>query len=58
MSLRVSTSGAPGSACSGLMYSSVPTIAPNRVNSVRSVSGWSIALATPKSITLGTGRPS
>ena len=28
------------------------------VNSVRSVSRWPIALATPKSITLGTGLPS
>ena len=40
------------------MYSSVPTIAPNCVNSVFSVSRWPIALATPKSITLGTGLPS
>ena len=45
-------------ACSGLMYSSVPTIEPNWVNSVRSVSRWSVALAMPKSITLGTGLPS
>ena len=29
-----------------------------RVNSVLSVSCWSVALATPKSITLGTGWPS
>ena len=58
MSLRVSTPKAFISACSGLMYSSVPTRAPNWVNSVRSVSRWSIALATPKSITLGTGLPS
>ena len=28
------------------------------MNSVRSVSRWSIALATPKSMTLGTGLPS
>ena len=40
------------------MYSGVPTRAPNWVKSVRSVSRWSIALATPKSITLGTGFPS
>ena len=40
------------------MYSGVPTIAPSWVNSVRSVSRWSIALATPKSITFGTGLPS
>ena len=46
------------SACSGLMYSSVPTIAPCCVKSVCSVSRWSIALAMPKSITLGTGLPS
>ena len=38
MSLRVSTSRALISACSGLMYSSVPTIVPNCVNSVFSVS--------------------
>ncbi len=31
---------------------------PNWVNKVRSVSRWSMALAKPKSITLGTGRPS
>ena len=35
------------------MYSSVPTIAPNWVNSDRSVSLWPVALATPKSMTLG-----
>ena len=46
------------SACSGLMYSGVPTTVPNCVNNVFSVSRWSIALATPKSITLGTGLPS
>ena len=40
------------------MYSSVPTIVPYCVNSVRSVSFCSVALATPKSITLGTGLPS
>ena len=28
------------------------------VNSVRSVSFWPVALATPKSMTLGTGLPS
>ena len=58
MSLRVSTPRALISACSGLMYSSVPIIAPNCVNKVRSVSFCSVALATPKSITLGTGLPS
>ena len=38
MSLRVSTSIWFSSACSGLMYSNVPTMAPSSVNSVRSVS--------------------
>ncbi len=55
MSLRVSTPKAFISACSGLMYSKVPTKAPNCVNIVFSVSRCSTALATPKSITLGTG---
>ena len=58
MSLRVSMSRLFSSACSGLMYSGVPTTAPRPVNSVCSVSGWPVALATPKSITLGTGLPS
>ena len=40
------------------MYSSVPTTAPNPVNSVLSVSVCPAALATPKSITFGTGWPS
>ncbi len=40
------------------MYSKVPTIAPYWVKRVRSVSRCSVALATPKSITLGTGRSS
>ena len=40
------------------MYSSVPMIEPYWVNIVRSVSRWSTALATPKSITLATGLPS
>ena len=55
MSLRVSMSNWFSLACSGLMYSSVPTIWPNWVNIVFSVSLWLVALATPKSITLGTG---
>src|SRR5215471_1626093 len=55
MSLRVSTPKAFISACSGDMYSKVPTRAPNWVNRVRSVSRCSMAFATPKSITLGTG---
>ncbi len=58
MSLRVSTSSPLSFACSGLMYSGVPTMTPSWVKSVFSVSRCSIALATPKSITLGTGRPS
>ena len=57
-SLRVSTSRLFSSACSGAMYSSVPTIVPTSVKSVRSVKGWPVALATPKSMTLGTGLPS
>ena len=39
-------------------YVVVPIIAPNSVNSVRSVSRGPVAFATPKSITLGTGLPS
>ena len=58
MSVRVSTSRLLNSACSGLMYSGVPIITPWAVCSVRSVSGWCIALASPKSITFGTGWPS
>ena len=47
------------SACSGLMYSSVPTIWPISVNSVSLGQLLvPVALATPKSITLGTGLPS
>ena len=45
-------------ACSGDMYSGVPTTAPNPVISVLSVSVCPAALATPKSITFGTGRSS
>ena len=48
---RVSMSRLFSSACSGLMYSGVPTTAPNPVTSVCSVSGCPAALATPKSIT-------
>src|SRR5262245_56228960 len=55
MSLRVSTPKAFISACSGLMYSNVPTRTPYWVKSVFSVSRCSMALATPKSITFGTG---
>jgi hypothetical protein len=58
MSVRVSAPSALISACSGLMYSGVPTIVPYCVNTVRSVSRCSVAFATPKSITLGTGFPS
>ena len=46
------------SACSGDMYSSVPIKLPKPVNIVCSVSRWPVALATPKSITFGTGLPS
>jgi hypothetical protein len=56
-SLRVSTSR-PLPACSGDMYRGVPTICANCVNSVASVSACPAALATPKSITFGTGTPS
>ena len=58
MSLRVSMSSWLTSACSGDMYSSVPTMAPKPVTSVLSVSGCPAALATPKSMTFGTGLPS
>jgi hypothetical protein len=58
MSLRVSMSSWFSSACSGLMYSSVPTTAPKPVTSVFSVNGCPVALAMPKSITFGTGVPS
>src|SRR5436305_1552108 len=47
MSLRVSISRPDHSACSGLMYSSVPITVPNWVNIVRSVSRWLTALAPP-----------
>ena len=58
MSERVSMSSWFSSACSGDMYCGVPTTAPNWVERVSSVSRPPVALATPKSITLGTGRPS
>jgi hypothetical protein len=54
----VSMSRLFNSACSGTMYSSAPTIWPTSVNMVRSVSFCWVALATPKSITFGTGLPS
>jgi len=54
----IDAQGRSSPACSGLMYSSVPTMVPYCVNSVRSVSFCSVALATPKSIHLGTGLPS
>ena len=57
-SQRVSISMLSSWACSGLMYWMVPTTAPNPVNNVSSVSFCPIALATPKSMTLGTGFPS
>ena len=46
-----------GSACSGDMYAGVPTIAPTSAK-LMSVSFTSVALATPKSMTFGVGRPS
>ena len=57
MSVRVSMSIDDGSACSGDMYDGVPTIAPVSAR-LRSVRENSVALATPKSMTLGVGRPS
>ena len=55
--MRVSMSIDDGSACSGDMYAGVPTTTPAsaRLWSVRSNS---VALATPKSMTFGVGRPS
>src|SRR5262249_30206141 len=55
---RVSTSSPLISACSGDMYSGVPIICAKWVNRVLSVSCWPVALAMPKSITLGTATPS
>ena len=46
------------SACSGLMKAGVPMNCWNAVKSVLSVSRPSVALAMPKSMTLGTGTPS
>ncbi len=40
------------------MYSGVPISCPYPVNTVRSVRRWAVALATPKSMILGTGSPS
>ena len=57
-SVRVSTSRPVSSACSGLMYSGVPIHCPSSVKRVRSVSLCDVALATPKSMIFGTGRPS
>ena len=53
MSDRVSISSLAMSACSGLIYSGVPSRWLSSVNSVRSVNGWLMALATPKSMILG-----
>ncbi len=55
MSLRVSMSIPIGSACSGDMYAGVPMNCPISVNMVCSVSRDCVALAMPKSITLGVG---
>src|ERR1019366_4605282 len=57
-SVRVSISSPEDLACSGLIYSGVPTNAPRRVNIVSAVSFWVSALATPKSMIFGAGRPS
>ena len=51
--VRVSTSSAVSSACSGLMYSGVPIDRADSVNSVCSVSRCAVALAMPKSMTFG-----
>jgi hypothetical protein len=45
-------------ACSGLMYSNVPTHPPMTVWSGRSVREAPVALAIPKSMILGTAAPS
>ncbi|HEX5050202.1 MAG TPA: hypothetical protein VFZ65_00390 [Planctomycetota bacterium] len=45
------------SACSGAMYSGVPTTWPASVNSVASTSFWPIAFARPKSMILTCRRP-
>ena len=59
MSARVSMSSALKLACSGAMYSGVPATPPKAVNRLCSVSRRPlVALARPKSITLGTGLPS
>ncbi len=55
--MRVSMSSEP-SACSGLMYSGVPIIAPSTVKSVSPAGLSAIALAMPKSMTLACGFPS
>ena len=56
MSARVSTSSALNVACSGAMYSGVPATVPKAVKRLCSVScSPLVALARPKSITLGTG---
>src|SRR5262245_39191743 len=58
MSARVSTSRPLISACSGAMYSGVPSICRNSVKTVLSVNWPPVAFAIPKSITFGTGAPS
>ena len=57
MSVRVSTSGAPLPACSGLMYSGVPMIMPCTVHAVSVVRRLSVARATPKSMIFGRCLP-
>ena len=59
MSARVSTSIALNVACSGAMYSGVPATVPKALYRLCSVSCRPlVALARPKSMTLGTGVPS
>ena len=59
MSARVSTSIALKLACSGAMYSGVPATPPKAVYTLSSPSRRPpVALARPKSITLGTGSSS
>src|SRR5262245_35226759 len=53
MSVRASTSSRVSCACSGLMYAGVPMNWYRSVSALLSVSGSCVALATPKSMTLG-----
>ena len=55
MSARVSMSSPVNDACSGDIYSSVPSTAPNCVDIDSSVNLPEVAFATPKSMTFGAG---